>query len=68
MYRLTAVFLDEEAANWAAHLLRKISDVLSVTVEEIGAADRHNCPMVHCRIIGPHDHTMDGAVRSTRKS
>jgi len=40
MFRLTAIFLDEEAANWAAHLLRKISDVLSVTVEEIKVVDQ----------------------------
>ena len=35
MYRVTAIFLTDEDAKWAAMSLRKLSDALSVTVEEI---------------------------------
>jgi len=40
MYRVTAVFLTDEDAKWAALSLRKLSDTLSVTIEEINVVDQ----------------------------
>ena len=62
MYRLTAVFLDEDAANWAAHLLRKISDVLSVTVEEIKMVELQHMPanfLATAEILAPTEKTKE---------
>ena len=40
MYRVTAVFLTDEDAKWAAMSLRKLSDALAVTIEEIKVVDQ----------------------------
>ena len=62
MYRVTAVFLTDEDAKWAAMFLRKLSDALSVNLEEIKVAELQHMPanfLATAEILAPTEKTKE---------